>query len=140
MKTYKRRDSATSILRKLGIKPRDYDLFIKKTDDGVEFDDQLAKQHAANLKEQTGEIPKKKTPTKKDSAKTTSKKACCQVAYDLIKKGYSNQAVWDVIQPMFNLDDKKKHYPSWYRCHLRRIGELPQETRVRKDEVQVVYE
>lgn len=134
MKFYKRRDSATSFMRKLGIKPRDYDLFITKTEDGVEFNVELAKQHATKLKAQA-------TPKRRPKAKTAeSDKTCCAVACDLVIQGYSNQAIWEVIQPMFNLDDKKRHYPSWYRCYMRRIGKLPQETRINKVEHQVVYE
>lgn len=34
IKTVARRDSATTILRKLGLKPRDYNLFIEETADG----------------------------------------------------------------------------------------------------------
>lgn len=141
MKHYKRRDSATSVLRKLGIKPRDYDLFIKPVEDGVEFDDELAKSHAEQLKVQTGEVePKKVKPKAQPKTKAPTGQTCCSVAYELIKQGKTNQEVWEVIQPMFNLDDKKRHYPSWYRCHLRRLGELPQDTRIQQRAVQVVYE
>lgn len=142
MKTYKRRDSATSVLRKLGIKPRDYDLFIKPVEGGIEFDDELAKQHAAKLKVQTDETKPKKSPAKKakPQAAKSKGKTQLQVATDLILEGKSNQEIWEVIQPMFNLDEKKRHYPSWYRCHLRRIGVLEQSTRVTRRAVEVLYE
>ena len=143
MKHYKRRDSATSVLRNLGIKPRDYDLFINPVENGVEFNDELAKQHAKQLKVQTGEIkPKKSKKSKKKSITEQPKQGQTQlaVARDLILEGKSNQEIWDVIQPMFNLDEKKRHYPSWYRCHLRRIGVIGQDTRVRQQAITVIYE
>jgi hypothetical protein len=141
VKHYKRRDSATSVLRKLGIKTRDYNLFINTVEDGVELDDELAKSHAKQLKVQTGEVkPKEIKPKAQPKTTTPTGQTCCGVAYELIKQGKTNQEVWEVIQPMFNLDDKKRHYPSWYRCHLRRIGELSQDTRVRQQGVQVIYE
>lgn len=120
MKVYKRRDSATAILRKAGIKSRDYNLYVNKIDGQFHLNLDLLKKW-------------------EDSQKRPDK-PCCQVAYDLIKEGKSNQEVWAIIQPMFNLEDKKKYYPSWYRCHLRRMGEIPNDTRVTERHVEVFYE
>lgn len=48
------RDAATSILRKLGVNSRDYDLFIAKQDDGkLAVDVELATFHVAKIVEQT---------------------------------------------------------------------------------------
>jgi len=153
MKLYARRDSATSVMRKLNIKPRDYNLFITEVEGGFQFDDELAKQHSNQLKMQTNPKPKKSVPPekKKVTKLKPSKnpeiehtpwraKTCCNVVYGLIKAGKTNQEIWAIIQPMFNLDHAKRNYPSWYRCYFRRIGEIGQETRVRKQFKQVIYE
>jgi hypothetical protein len=44
------------------------------------------------------------------------------VARELILAGKSNADVWAVLSTQFKLDDSKKHYPTWYRCELRRNG------------------
>jgi hypothetical protein len=43
-----------------------------------------------------------------------------QLARDLILAGRTNQEIWVALKQRFNLDDSKKHYPSWYRCQLKR--------------------
>jgi hypothetical protein len=45
------------------------------------------------------------------------------VSRALIRAGKSNAEVWEVIKVQFNLDDKKKHYPGWYRGDMRKKGE-----------------
>jgi hypothetical protein len=39
--------------------------------------------------------------------------------------GKTNEEVWNVIKAQFNLDDKKKGYPAWYRANLKRKGLKP---------------
>lgn len=60
VKTYARRDSATSVLRKLNIKPRDYDLFIKQVphtlaggQPSYSLDLEAAKAHHGALQDQS---------------------------------------------------------------------------------------
>ena len=74
-KTFARRDSATSVLRKLGVKPRDYDLFISRGEHplGGEFpyllNLDLAKSHVATIAVQTGAAQDEAPP--KQAGKTT---------------------------------------------------------------------
>lgn len=131
VKFYTRRDSATSVLRKLGIQARDYDFFIEKTSDG-QFACQIAKaeMHLESLKNPKTIIEaavKAGRRTNDPIVKTTTKRqGVSQMARDLILAGKTNQEVWDIIKPAFNLDDSKKHYPTWYRCELKRKGQLPE--------------
>ena len=137
VKFFKTRDSATSLLRKLGIQSRDYNFFIDKTSDG-QFACQVAKaqMHLEGLKN-----PQPKTiiveavkagrraidpvvATKKEAKVKAKRAGVSQMARDLILAGKTNQEVWDIIKPAFNLDDSKKHYPTWYRCELKRKGLL----------------
>ncbi len=125
-KTYASRDSATSALRKLGIQARDYDLFITKVDGKFECKLGAAAEHLESLKN-----PKPKTIIEAavKAAKTEKPKRAgiSQLARDLILAGRTNQEVWAIIKDAFGLDDSKKHYPTWYRCEMRRKGLLPKE-------------
>ncbi len=122
MKIYSRRDSATTVLRKLGIKPRDYDLFISRVEDGFQLDKEAAEKHVNSLAEPKSESPKRAPRTKR--APVMSAETCSGVARTMILAGATNKEVWEVIQPKFDLDDKKRSYPAWYRSDLRRRGEL----------------
>lgn len=130
-KTYTARDSATSALRKIGIQARDYNLFITKVDDKFECKLGAAAAHLESLKN-----PKPKTVLVEavkagrraidpEVKKTTKRVGISQTARDLILAGKTNQEVWEVLKEAFNLDDSKKHYPTWYRCELKRTGKLP---------------
>lgn len=135
VKILKTRDSATTVLRKLGIQSRDYNLFIEKMTDG-RFACQVARaeMHLESLKN-----PKPKAEaTKAEVAKPAKagrraadpevtkpkRQGVSSMARDLILAGKTNQEVWAAIKEAFNLDDNKKHYPSWYRCELKRAGKL----------------
>lgn len=120
-KTYASRDSATSALRKLGIQARDYDLFITKVDGKFECKLGAAAEHLESLKNPK---PKAGKPAKTEKPKRAG---ISQLARDLILGGKTNQEVWDVLKQQFNLDDSKKHYPTWYRCEMKRKGLLPKE-------------
>lgn len=132
-KTYTRRDSATSALRKIGLQARDYDLFITKKSDN-EFECRLGAA-AAHLESLKNPAPKTimgsaikagrraADPVVQD--KPTKAKGVSAVARELILAGRTNQEVWAVIKEAFNLDDSKKHYPTWYRCEMKRKGQLP---------------
>lgn len=133
IKFYTRRDSATTVLRKLGIKPRDYDLFIEKTSDG-QFGCQIAKaqmylkslvEAAKPAEEKPAFGPKAVKSVKSKSAKpataTKSKPSgISAMARSMIADGYSNQEIWEKLKSEFKLDDSKKHYPTWYRCEMKR--------------------
>lgn len=152
VRTVARRDSATTILRKLGINSRDYNLFIRADKDGFVVDVDLAKKHLAKVAEQTapkvngdvppwspstepaptkaGKLPKAPKPaTQKQvkEAKRPREQNLSTTIRSLILKGLDNAAIWAQVQPAFNLDDKKRHYPAWYRGQMRRAGVLPKE-------------
>lgn len=127
VKIFKTRDSATSLLRKLGIQARDYDFFIEKMTDGrIACKVAMAEMHLESLKNPQ---PKSKPATaKSDAAKPAKKReGISQTARDLILAGKTNEEVWEVLQQTFNLDRSKRHYPTWYRCEMKRKGLLPQE-------------
>jgi hypothetical protein len=46
------------------------------------------------------------------------------VARDLILAGKTNEEVWVALKEQFKLSDDKRHYPTWYRCQLKRAGKL----------------
>lgn len=131
----KTRDAATAILRKLGVKARDYAFFIEKLDD-----DRLAvqvakaqmhlKQLAGNMAEsgvvrapKTEQKPAPEAKSEKKPRQTKAEETCSSVARDLIRAGKTNAEVWAVIKEQFQLDDKKRGYPAWYRHQLRQAGE-----------------
>ena len=41
---------------------------------------------------------------------------------ELVKAKKSNAQVWVVLQKEYGCGENHKHYPSWYRSHLRRRG------------------
>lgn len=113
----KSRDSATSILRKLGIESKHYNSFIEKMDNG-----QLAVQ-VAKAQLFLKPAPKAKASKKPEAPKAT-KETVSSVARDLIRKGLTNAQVFEALQKKFNLDDSKKGYPAWYRSDMARKGEV----------------
>jgi hypothetical protein len=70
----------------------------------------------------------KKKSVKKAAAPAQSKKvrrvSVSSVAEGLLLAGKSNAEVWTALKAKFRLDDKKRHYPTWYRCRLQRMGKL----------------
>jgi hypothetical protein len=140
-KTYTARDSATSALRKLGLQARDYNLFITKVGDKFECKLGAAAAHLESLKNpkpvaeaKTGDKPGVAKEPKVVKAgrravevKTTKKTGISATARELILSGKTNQEVWEVLKQQFNLNDSKKHYPTWYRCEMKRTGLLPKE-------------
>lgn len=166
VKTVARRDSATAILRKIGIKPRDYNAFIKETaDEKFAVDVTAAEKHLKNLLGPTEEEKAKAAEQAKltaqalelrDQLKVVVTKArvaekrvdayrkrkvdankvvnpvkikplegerCKRYVYRLIDAGHSNIEIWEAIKREFNLDDKKRLYPAWYRWEKAK-GEL----------------
>lgn len=147
MKTFARRDSATSVLRKLGIDKSDYLMFISMTDDMTfEVDVDRAKAyaaersqelinrlHGAKLETAPAEAEPKNEDdidvvvTKKVKAPKEPKVAMVRItvasrARELITQGWCNGVVFEALKAQFNLTDDKKHYPSWYRSQMKRLA------------------
>ena len=139
-KTYTARDSATSALRKIGIQARDYNLFITKVGDKFECKLGAATAHLESLKNPAPKAETKPVVAKEPKVVKAGRRAVDPVveakpkkmgisatARELILSGKTNQEVWEVLQQQFNLDDSKKHYPTWYRCEMKRTGLFPKE-------------
>jgi hypothetical protein len=130
VKIYTRRDSATAALRKLGIKKEDYSSFIEVMSDG-RFACQIA------MAEMHLNQPKKepKQPKKEPKAKKTTISGLCRA---LILDGKTDAEIMAALRQEFGEDrigPEKNSYPCWYRCELRRKGQLPPafETSARRD-------
>lgn len=143
MKTVKTRDSATTILRKLGVNSRDYNLYIQKTDAGIFIVDEAMARKAVVGEVvidlvKSKDVELKPAPTKEpvisrtavvqkmiDSTKPKEKRpTISSMSEELLIAGKTNAEVWAAIKGKFNLGDDKKHYPSWFRSRLRRKGKL----------------
>lgn len=140
VKFYARRDSATTVLRKMGIHTRDYNAFIEVMSDG-QFACHIARaeMHLESLKNTKAVEPKKQnvlfTSGDKDAIKADGRRfkvdapkskrtGISATARELILAGKTNQEVWAELKQQFDLDDSKKHYPTWYRCEMKRKGQL----------------
>lgn len=160
VKTVTRRDSATALLRKLGIKPRDYNLFIDVTaDDTFAVKVGAAEKH---LKDLTGPSPEElatkakleadvaaartalakkvggqrraeaskaafrasQTPVTEVTTAPASGESCAAYARRLLEAGHSNAEMWVALVQHFNLDDKKRGYPAWYRWQWLKVKAL----------------
>jgi hypothetical protein len=124
IKIYKRRDSATTALRKMGIKPRDYNIFIEQTSDGC---------FACNIIGAKMRI-ERQHPQKSKGKKVTISSLCRA----LILNGKTDTEIMIALRREFGEDHigpEKNSYPCWYRCELRRKGQLPPafETSARRD-------
>jgi hypothetical protein len=108
----KTRDAATAALRKLGVNSRDYGLFIEKQTDGTLMVKlALAEQHLKPAPKVAAKLAK----VEKEPRVTVSSEI-----RRLILEGKTNQEVWTVVAAKYRLDASKKHYPTWYRCQLKR--------------------
>ena len=126
-KFYTRRDSATTVLRKAGITPRDYDLYLTKSGDGVDLNLDLLAIHKATTDGKHDVPAKAKAPAPElviTPTKLPAKPTVSSVARVLLLAGATNDEVWKALKEQFKLSDGKKHYPSWYRAQLRRQGKL----------------
>lgn len=123
---YKTRDSATAVLRKMGIPACDYNAFIEVMSDG-QFACHIARaeMHLESLKNKPAKTKATKAPASTEAK--PKRTGISATARALILAGKTNQEVWDVLKSSFNLDDSKKHYPTWYRCEMKRKGLLPKE-------------
>lgn len=70
--------------------------------------------------------------------KTVSRGTIADTCRKMICEGYSNEEILAALKRKFgrrNFGGHKRYYPSWYRCELRRKGELPPAfDTVRKDQ------
>lgn len=121
-KTYSHRDSATAALRKLGIKARDYNLFIEKS--GDKFICHLDRAKNVYGVEKSSSSKASGAPKKSASAKKPAKRTVTSVVREMIFGGLTNAEIWAAIKEEFKLDDKKKSYPAWYRADAKRRGLL----------------
>lgn len=136
VRTFKTRDSATALMRKLGVQSKNYKLFLEQIDGQWVVD--VSKIQGGATEEPTPPAPEltvtdakaKKPRAKKVKAEKPAKEpkekrvTVTQVAEQLILDGKTNDEVWAVIQPQFRLDDNKKNYPSWFRSRLKKHGRL----------------
>jgi hypothetical protein len=129
-KVYTRRDSATAVLKKLGVAPRDYNMFIEKLPgDQHRLKLRAATEHVEGVVPATSPVApataakaqKEKGEEAAAKSKSVSVSAFMQ---QLILEGLTNEEVWKRAKPLYKLNDNKKHYPAWYRSHLRRNGKL----------------
>lgn len=123
VKFYARRDSATTVLRKMGIHTRDYNAFIEVVSDG-QFACHIAR---AEMYLESLKNPKPAETKAARPAAETKRTGISATARSLILAGKTNQEVWAELKQQFDLDDSKKHYPTWYRCEMKRKGLLPKE-------------
>lgn len=113
-KLYVRRDSATKVLKSIGITPDQYNSFIEETKDGFICHLDRAREHQAFHQPQpVKEKPKTNQPSDQTQSISASIKA-------LIIKGYTNSQIREAL----DLPPERSHYPSWYRSKMRRDGEL----------------
>lgn len=140
IKSYTRRDSATALLRKMGVAQPDYNKFITIVGGEYKVDVTAAEEHVGDNDELapritvetpvTQPIPEPevmvipKPVAKVVEPKVAEEMTVSEVARSMILAGKSNKEVWATIKAQFNLDDSKKTYPSWYRCELKRKGQL----------------
>lgn len=139
VKILARRDSATTILRKMGIHSRDYNAFIEVMGDG-KFACHIARaemhlESLKNLAAKTETKPAAKVVHTKSGRRAkdpevdvpvkAKREGISATARTLILEGKTNQEVWEILKARFNLDDSKRHYPTWYRCEMKRTGLLP---------------
>jgi len=144
IKSYTRRDSATAALRKMGVDKSQYDQFIhhsvSETSDtyAFDYDEVLLALKTAQTPEDVVEVSeeptkkpprvaKKNQPSQKQKAPAAKKStrppgrpvasgdSLSAVCRDLLAEGKTNPEIWNIIQPKFALDEKKKYYPAWFR-------------------------
>ena len=126
-KLYTRRDSATKVLKSIGITPDQYNSFIEEKKDGFICHLDRAREHQAFHQPQ----PAKEKPKTKAVSKSGVKKSKSGQSNDqtqsisasikaLILNGHSNSQIREAL----DLPPERSHYPSWYRSKMRRDGEL----------------
>lgn len=85
-------------------------------------------QYQAEANRIANEKPAKaaKAEKKVKAAKThAGEDSVSAVMRQMLLAGKTNLEVWEHCQPLFNLDEKKRGYPAWYRTELKNKGLLP---------------
>lgn len=157
-----RRDSATRLLKDMGIAPTHYNAFIAKTTDGrISVNVVKAKEfidsHLRDVKMNVGQarnkgktpndvasnrvrVPKAKAPKAKKVKKERQarvlkageKPSVSSVIKTMILAGKDNATIHAAMVRDYGHDDDKKHYPSWYRSQMRRDGLVPRDPATKK--------
>jgi len=71
--------------------------------------------------------PEAKAPATAPKAPAPAAKPSCRsVCRELIRAGKTNAEIWAIVQPMFSMPDKHKHYPAWSRNEMKREAETPE--------------
>ena len=52
------------------------------------------------------------------------KQTVSSVCRQLIAEGKTNEEVWSIVKPLFDMPDTKKGYPAWYRADMKKKGLL----------------
>jgi hypothetical protein len=129
MKTYKSRDSATSLLRKFGYNKEDYTKMIVKNSDGsFQFNcipvDQTPKPKAKTTLADVAKKPKDqkaKAPAKKAVREDVSKVSISSVVRQGVKDGLDNSQIYQLcLKKISGFGEDKKWYVGWYRNHFKR--------------------
>ena len=134
-KEFKTRDGATAFCRANGVQKDLYNNFITKINDVYIVDTNFGKVAS------TSTAPNKTAKpfvTKGLIFAGNSDKEIREIAIDfkpngksltvsslsreLIYAGKTNKEIWNIIKAEFELDDKKKSYPAWYRSQMKREG------------------
>lgn len=120
-KLYTRRDSATKVLKSIGITPDQYNSFIEETKDGFICHLDRAREHQAFHQPQPVKEKPKPGAKKSKSGQTNDQTQSISGSIKaLILNGYSNSQIREAL----DLPPERSHYPSWYRSKMRRDGEL----------------
>lgn len=117
-----RRDSATNILKKLGVDKANYNDFIVKTEKGffVRVQDAAISVGKAEPRVTPFSAPVKPTKKLAKTAKPKKRESVSGFMQQMIRDGSTDAEVWEASQKKFGLDDSKKHYPRWYRNYIKR--------------------
>lgn len=126
IKYYTRRDSATSVLRKMGVPSDYYVQLIEVMSDG-QYELNVTKAEAFLESLKKPKVAPAKAGRRVDDPiveKTGQPKrgSISHVARELILSGKTNLEVWVLLKETFGLDESKRHYPTWYRAELKRKG------------------
>lgn len=134
LRSFSHRDSATKLLKKLGIdKSRYNDFIVKHGPQDFRVNETAAIESLKPQTKAVKAVPKPASAVK--PAKTrkpgkvvvvtttevpTKPQSLSSQIKELILKGRTNQEIIDQL----NLPETKLTYPSWYRCQLRKQGRL----------------
>jgi len=133
MRLYKSREGARKRLKKMGIPDPLHKYFISYSVAGYvlmeeRLDDYLKK--IAQALEMGGSLP-----PPPEYIGTLKRRSKTDVIRKLVHKGLTNAEIWPIVQIIYDLPPEKKLWISWVRSEMRRDGEIPQSTRLRKTHV-----